>query len=93
MRPAWIPQQLGDWPEDYADEENGCYGHQCLSCRKQFTGHKHRPPTCKVCANAAKAIWDALSPDEQNALTQRNEEEFVRIMAEHQSRDTNGNYR
>jgi patatin-like phospholipase/acyl hydrolase len=75
-----------DWPEDLSDEDNGCYSHVCTSCNNVFTGHKRRPNTCKACANAAKAIWDELSPEERSALMAKNEEEFAQIMAEHRSR-------
>ena len=41
-----------DWPEDFADEDNGCYCHRCRYCGKPFVGHKRRPNVCKKCANA-----------------------------------------
>lgn len=38
-----------DYIEDFADEDNGNYQHQCRECDAPFRGHKRRISTCKSC--------------------------------------------
>lgn len=40
-------QEERSWPEDYP-HENGRYCNDCVTCLRQFIGHKRRN-TCKVC--------------------------------------------
>jgi hypothetical protein len=56
--PIALPHGPHDWIEDYADEDNGCYGHICSQCGEQFFGHKQRRfhNTCKVCSEHFQAI-------------------------------------
>jgi hypothetical protein len=62
----------GDWPEDFA-HDNGNYMCHCVTCLNYFTGYKRRI-ICKVCANKAKAEWDAMTPEQQLIQTRENEE-------------------
>lgn len=39
-----------DWPEDSEDKDNGQYLNRCITCDRQFIGHKRRN-VCKSCAN------------------------------------------
>ena len=41
-------QEDRSWPED-SSHENGAYFNTCISCERQFTGHKRRI-VCKACA-------------------------------------------
>jgi len=70
-----------DWVDDFKDEDNGCYGHICVDCKKPFMGHKRRPSVCYKCTLIAKAEWDALSKEEQERRAKESIEkieEFVR---------------
>lgn len=68
--PSYLPPPTPhDWPEDAEDSDNGCYGHLCVSCHTSFIGHKRRPPQCRVCADEAKAKWDAMTPEQQAEQT------------------------
>ena len=40
----------GNWVEDFS-HENGNYLNNCISCKKDFIGHKRRL-VCKLCASA-----------------------------------------
>ncbi len=44
----WLMDPERDYTEDF-DQDNGCYLHMCALCNRPFTGHKHRPPFCKLC--------------------------------------------
>jgi hypothetical protein len=46
----------GNWVEDFS-HENGNYLNNCISCKKDFIGHKRRV-VCKVCAFADVIIVD-----------------------------------
>ena len=79
--PKWIRDPLPvDWPEDAADEDNGCYQRNCVHCRVLFFGHKRRP-TCKECATAQQARWDALTPEQKAAEIKQHEADVVRFLA------------
>jgi hypothetical protein len=41
-----------DWPED-SNQENGNYMNQCVFCKKDFIGNKHRV-ICKKCSAEKK---------------------------------------
>jgi len=41
---------VGNWVEDFS-HENGNYLNNCISCKKDFIGHKRRV-VCKLCASA-----------------------------------------
>jgi hypothetical protein len=43
-----------DWKEDFA-HENGNYTCICVTCKKQFIGHKRRV-VCNVCAETSKIV-------------------------------------
>lgn len=53
--PLNSPDDPHNWTEDYGDEDNGRYAHQCRDCGSSFIGHKRRPPQCRVCAATRNA--------------------------------------
>ena len=54
-----------DWPED-SEHENGNYFNKCVSCSADFIGHQRRH-VCRKCHMEAKAIYKAMTPEEQAA--------------------------
>lgn len=75
VRPYWMTGNAeNDWTED-ATHENGQYFCECASCDKDFVGHKRRK-ICRKCHMEAKAIYDAMSPDERAGFEARLREEF-----------------
>lgn len=59
----------GDWEED-RDLENGNYMGRCLSCERQFIGHKDRW-LCKTCDTENRERWERLSPEERSEWERR----------------------
>lgn len=58
-----------DFPEDFP-HENGNYFNRCIHCSQTFRGHKRRV-SCKICSDAAKARWEAMTPEEKrDAMTE-----------------------
>lgn len=74
MHPALHTYGPRDWRED-SSHENGNYNCTCCLCKETFIGHKRRV-VCKVCADASRARWDALTP-EQRAIEARKNLEAV----------------
>ncbi len=55
--PTWIPDPTPhDYPEDAADEDNGCYAHECCVCKTRFVAHKRRWNVCKLCVGKPEDI-------------------------------------
>ena len=69
-----------DWPEDFADEDNGCYYHVCYTCGGSFMGHKRRVNICHVCADEDRARFHALSPEDQAAELAHNEAAIIALL-------------
>lgn len=53
--PDWVNVTNRDYTEDSSDPDNGCYGHRCRVCSKEFHGNKRRPDICKMC-NAVEPV-------------------------------------
>ncbi len=71
-----------DYPEDFA-LENGNYQCRCLKCETTFVGHKRRP-FCRSCNEAARAAYDALTPEEQEIIQCRNRDLLATILPHHE---------
>ena len=64
VRPSWMTGTPEcDWSED-SSHENGNYFNKCASCSYDFIGHKLRH-VCRKCHYEAKAIYDAMTSEEQ----------------------------
>lgn len=61
-----------NWHEDKG-HENGNYFCRCVHCCQQFVGHKRRVQ-CKKCHDAAKALWDLMTPEQQAEATRAQNE-------------------
>lgn len=56
-----------DFPED-ADQENGNYERECVSCGKSFVGNKHRT-TCKSCKQTEDAGYEVFPMTEDDVAS------------------------
>jgi hypothetical protein len=67
-----------DWPEDFPGE-NGNYTNRCIFCKQTFVGHKRRM-VCKECFEESKRKFEALSPEEQQTLLDKQRAEVAVYM-------------
>ncbi len=70
------PLNLSDernWKSD-SSHENGNYINACIECGKDFMGHKRRIQ-CYACTIEAQNKWEAMTPEEQQAHTEKVEKE------------------
>lgn len=68
------------WPEDFGGE-NGKYQNECVTCKTLFIGHKQRV-VCRVCAEAARKRWEAMTEEERQESTARTAREIAEWYAQ-----------
>lgn len=82
---SWLRPSVGDWPEDFPGE-NGNYQNRCSYCQKMFIGHKRRI-VCKACFEESRRKFEAMSPEDQRALIEKQRAEVAEYLAKRRAED------